>query len=202
MTSPIDGEYGDWHGADAVATRPELSRNHGEFYASLQGLSLVEQDTAFKQAALQNIREYPLKYLANLGCNIGRMLFNYPYSYTPQKPSTFLYLVPNMFLVVGAFVAACLLAENFRQIRLDIAAVAALLVTAMGISALVSGYARQFTILVPWVLVLIAQSGGLFLERRSRAAVDRDANGRMAARPRCDSPTALKYQPTADRSTT
>jgi hypothetical protein len=101
--------------------------------------------------------------------NIGRLLFSYPFSYTPQKLSTFVYLVPNMFLVV-LFVLLILPAWMARSvIPPELKSLVLVAGVAFCASSLVSGYHRQAQILVPIILLWIAYILTRVLEIRIRA---------------------------------
>ncbi|MEM3000923.1 MAG: hypothetical protein QXP41_01850 [Candidatus Nitrosocaldus sp.] len=93
MSSPYDDELGDWH--------ERSSEYHQEFFNKLYSdLPPIQRDDELRKEAIKNIVNYPFKFLKNWLANIGRLLFHYPYSYTPQKLSTYFYILPNMFLVV------------------------------------------------------------------------------------------------------
>jgi hypothetical protein len=147
MASPYAGDLGDW--LPGPVTYPQLATNHGDFFASISQLNQVEQDDAMRARAIANIRAHPVKYLENWLANVGRLLFNYPYSYTQQKFSTYFYILPNMFLVV---VGLLLVYPTYRRRQVIPYAVYAML--ALGLitlfaSSLVSAYERQFHVLVP-----------------------------------------------------
>ncbi len=97
MSSPYEDELGDLR-VPAIFD----SDNHRRFFEGInkKGLSNIELDEELKKQAIQNIINHPFKYFKNWMANIGRLLFNYPYSYDRQKLSTYFYLIPNMFFVV------------------------------------------------------------------------------------------------------
>jgi hypothetical protein len=94
MSTPYEDEYGDWNIRD--------SQKHRAYYIenAKKNLSAIELDDEYKRKAMENIINYPKKYFLNWLANIGRLLFNYPYSYDKQKLNTYFYLIPNMFIVV------------------------------------------------------------------------------------------------------
>jgi len=159
ISTPYEMEYGDWQDAATVFGNESLRANHGALYQRLEGRTILEQDAMFVDAAKNNLAQHPAKYLANVACNIGRLVFNYPFSYTAQKPTSFLYIIPNSLLVIPAILAGLgLLWQLFsRNLAADKAAVLGFLVISFGGSALLSASARQLTILVPVLIVLIAQ---------------------------------------------
>jgi len=87
--------------------------------------------------------------MINWASNIGRLLFNYPYSYTPQKLSTFAYLIPNMFLVVLMVFSIYPTYRARSVIPGEIYLLLVFALIAFGGSSLVSAYARQFLPLIP-----------------------------------------------------
>ena len=58
MTSPYEGDLGDWHQAHLVFSDPAL-RPHREFFDSLRGLTLAEQNAEIEREALRNIADHP-----------------------------------------------------------------------------------------------------------------------------------------------
>ena len=115
MSSPNEGELGDWFSEEEIAEKPYFSKTHKPVFESLKGLSYCEQDKRLKQIAVENIKNHPKKYLKNWCANVGRLFFNYPYSYTPQKISTYFYILPNMLLLTFwliSFITAFLLLKS------------------------------------------------------------------------------------------
>ena len=107
MTTPVSGEWGDWHASEDVLSEPRLAHHHNLFRRAA-GLGEVARDDAFKAAAIANLRRYPVSYIKNVAANLSRLFFSFPYSYTPQKMSTLFYAVSNAFLLsflVLAFVS-------------------------------------------------------------------------------------------------
>ena len=149
MSSPYPHEFGDWHTIASVKRNPELNKNHGSWLDSIEGLSPVQRDDAFKKQAVRNIITHPGKYMLNVAANIGRMLFSYPYSYAYDRLTTYFWLIPNMFMCV---IGILCLYPTWRARRSVPAEIFTLLlyglVTFVG-CALLSAYARQFYVLVP-----------------------------------------------------
>ncbi|MFQ6023145.1 MAG: hypothetical protein ACE5NW_10515 [Acidiferrobacterales bacterium] len=156
MSTPYENEYGSSFSERDVREVPELAKDHGEFHANLEGLSRVDKDPLFRERAITNIREHPVKYLANWVSNIGRILFSYPYSYTKQKPSTFFYLLPNMFLVVIAVLCVYPVWMRWRRMPWEIHALACFYLISFGGSSLVSAAPRMFSVIVPILALWMA----------------------------------------------
>ena len=171
MSSPHAGELGDWHGFDRVEQRPELARNHGEFFAGLKGLSYTEMNDRFTARALDNLSEHPAAFARNWVANIGRLLISYPYSFTPQKLSTLFYLVPNMLLL--SLCLFCLAPALLRRASLPPALWSLLLLVAVafGGNSLLSAAPRMFNpqlvVLGAWIAIVFGRV--IRMELRSEA---------------------------------
>ena len=163
MTSPHDGDLGDWHQAHLVFTDPDL-RPHREFLESLRGLGLAEQNAEIEREALQNIGDHPLAYAENVVANVSRMLFNSPYSRTQQQTNDIFYAVPNAILLGAAVFCAFVLLPRRRALPPQTGVFALLAGTAFGLHALVSAYPRMLAPMVPllvWLTVLSLVESGL-----------------------------------------
>ncbi len=149
MSTPYDGELGDWFSFKQVRENPALARNHQHFFSRIEELPGVSRDDAFKRQAVANITRRPMKFAENWAANVGRLVFDYPYSFKEQKLSTYYYIVPNMFLVVLGLLSLYPAAVHYRRIPLEIYGLLAFnLVTFVGAS-LLSAYNRQFVPLAP-----------------------------------------------------
>ena len=156
MSTPYKNEFGDWFSINDVYAMPQLSKNHMEFFKELAPISKFEQDQKLKKKALENIRSYPTKYLRNWAANVGRLLFNYPYSYTPQKLTTYVYILPNIFLIVLFVFSIYPGYLRRKSVPFEIKAIMLFGLIAFGGSSMVSALTRQFTILVPILLLWIS----------------------------------------------
>ncbi len=155
MSSPYAGELGSWFSDDDVRALPELSP-HREFFAEIAELSEVERDEALKKQALHNIIHYPARYLKNWIANLGRLLFSYPFSYTPQKMSTYFYLLPNIFLVVFLILSVYPAVLRHRTIPYEVCALVLFALIATGGTSLLCAYDRQFRPQVPIFLLWLS----------------------------------------------
>ncbi|MEO8128923.1 MAG: hypothetical protein ABI822_17605, partial [Bryobacteraceae bacterium] len=155
ISSPYTGEYGSWYSSNQVQERPELAP-HLQFFASLERLTDVERDTAYRKQAIRNITSHPKEYVRNWAANVGRLLFSYPFSFGPQSLTTYFYLAPNMFVVVLFLVSLIPAALRPRAVPLELWFLLAFALVAFGGSTLVSGYERQFRPLVPILFVWVA----------------------------------------------
>ena len=148
MSTAYPNELGSWFGDSDVTTRRELAP-HREFFETLQGLSAVERDDALKRKAIYNISQNPGKYATNWAANVGRLLFSYPYSFTPQTLRTYFFLLPNMFLVVLFVLSGIPAGLGPRRIPFEIWALLLFALIAIGGYTLLSADCRYFGPLVP-----------------------------------------------------
>lgn len=167
MTSPYEEELGDARGGGGGVGHlqqsgiPELMNHHGGFFQELTPLSPVEWDARLKTQALNNIYHHPLKFIKNWICNVGRMFFNYPYSYTPQRMGTLFNIWTNMFIVVFSIVCTYLSCVGRRKIPFEIFALLFFGVVSFLGSSLLAAYERHFRVLVPifalWIAVTLTR---------------------------------------------
>lgn len=152
MATPLN-HWGDWHAPSEVALTPELSYHRGLF-ARTAAMPEEKQDEAFRDAAFRFMKNYPGVYLRSLAANAGRLFFNMPYSFTPQKLRALFFAVPNAFLIVLLTLALAALAR--RRDRWPEAGPAILFGgTALAGTVLVSAFARMLLPIVPAMLFVI-----------------------------------------------
>lgn len=152
MSSPNTNELGDWF------SEPELSLNpnHSKFLDSISGLNSLGKDEAYKIQALKNIKSHPKKYLWNWIGNIGRLLFSYPNSYTPQSLDTFFTILPNFFVIVFILASLILTFLNLKKIPQELFVLLVFILIYLFGSSLVSAYRRMFYITLPfWGLFIL-----------------------------------------------
>jgi len=158
ISSPYPSEYGSWFSSNEVRDRSQLAP-HRQFFASLEGLTDVERDTAFERAAVRNIENHPKEYARNWAANVGRLLFSYPFSFSAQSLATYLYLVPNMFIVVLFLVSLVSLVPAVlrpQAMPFELWFLLAFALLAFCGSTLISGYDRHFRPLVEILCVWVA----------------------------------------------
>jgi hypothetical protein len=169
-SSPYDDEWGNWFSENYVLNPEQineqddspygdisqLSANHRDFYLSIQSLSNMEKDSAFKARAIENMKAYPQKYIKNTVANVGRFLFNYPISYRTQNLNAYGYLIPNMFIVV-LFTLSIFLAILFRlRISFEVKSQVLFGLVYCGAMILLGGKSRYFIIAVPSLILFCA----------------------------------------------
>ena len=171
MSAPEN--LGDYHPNQVL----DPQGTNGRRFTDVKRLKPLDQDTRLQQIAFQNIRGDPKHYLSNVVNNIGRLVFNSPYSFTNQKASSMLYAVPNALLLGVLSIAALVAVRVRRSLAPEILPIA--VVTALGFAVHVplAGYARFVIPLVPvtaWLAIAI-------LSQHVRLAVDDRPRGREAA---------------------
>ena len=158
MSSPYPNDLGDWHPVSHVYEKPELAVNHRPFFDQVLKLPNIERDDAFKKRAVQNILQHPAKFAKNWIANVGRILFSYPFSYTPQKLSTYFYMLPNTFLVVFLVLSIYPAYRRRSSVPYEIRALLAFATISFAGTSLLSAYNRLFQPLVPivalWVIFI------------------------------------------------
>jgi 4-amino-4-deoxy-L-arabinose transferase-like glycosyltransferase len=168
MSTPYEGEYGNWYSfyhfkADSLLLASEIfqgrksyNANHLSDFQGIKKLKGIELDSAYKKIAIRNIKSHPQKFIKNCICNLGRIIFNFPYSYKLQSPETLLRLPFNgIIMVLGLF---CLIPTlfNWRKIAFSIRFLFMFTLVYIGGSILGSAETRMFSIIVPVLLLWIA----------------------------------------------
>lgn len=184
MTSPYENELGDWNSFPFDNSNKDISQIHGaNEMAILQhkkdfekiferkdaqdiyiknGIIIgspytgVIQDEVLKKIALENIKTHPIKFIKNCFSNAGRIIFNYPYSHTLQKPETLLRLPVNGLLLVLILFCIIPTLMNWRIIAYPIKLFIFLGLIYFGGSLFGSAEARMFLPIVPILLIWIA----------------------------------------------
>jgi hypothetical protein len=161
MSSPYEGELGDWHHMRAAITDPDLAADHSAFFSQLGGLSAVERDEALRQRAIANIKAHPGKYFKNWIANVGRLLFGYPKTQSVPRLRTLLDVVPGMFLTVIGILCIYPTCVGRRQIPQEIWFLLLLGLVYFGGSSLLSGLHRFMLPVTPicflWISFLLAR---------------------------------------------
>ena len=156
MTTPYKNELGEWFGKKRIYGISDLAKNHKQFYDDLESLSDIEKDKRFKAEAIKNIKAYPKKYIVNWMANWGRLLFNYPYSYTPQKITSYFRFIPNMFIVVLSILSVYPFYLVHRLVPYEIKILLIIIIIYVCGSSLVSATSRYFEIIVPVIFMWIS----------------------------------------------
>jgi hypothetical protein len=162
MSSPHNEDLGDWHKSKDILENPDKFAKHVDFFQRLSHLDQIQRDEEFRKRAVDQIISNPEKYVLNWIANVGRLLFSYPFSNTPQKITTYFYLVPNMFIVVISILCIYPSYVGRRLIPFEIWTLLVFLLISLGGSSLLSAYERQFRPLIPvvflWIFVTISKT--------------------------------------------
>jgi 4-amino-4-deoxy-L-arabinose transferase-like glycosyltransferase len=186
MSSPAKGEYGDWfsdlkgekdsipgisdspRSSDGIqlisqkgynyfsGTSDSLKYHHQKDFDEINKYTGVQRDDAFKKLAIRNMKSHPVKFVQNCISNAGRIFFNYPYSYTLQKPGTLVRLPLNGLITMFSLFCLVLTFINWRRIIFPIRLALFIALLYLGGSILGSAETRMFTIIVPVLLAWIA----------------------------------------------
>lgn len=162
-STPFPQEHGDWISTSVILENEDrdyinaeqIRKNHYAFISSLQSYSHVERDLKFKEKAVENIKEHPVKYIENTIASALRLFFNYPYSYTPQKVSTYFYILPNMFLVCFLSIAVFLALRNLRSLSFEVVFLSMMSLIFIGGLTLSDGRVRHLSPIIPVLLFFI-----------------------------------------------
>lgn len=159
MATPYPDEYGEWWMDKVVLDweeYPQLYKNHGVLFRQLLPLSPFQRDAIFRQRAINNIVQHPLKYFQNWIANIGRLLFNYPLSYTSQKLHKFYSFIPSMFLVVVGVLCVYPSWKGRIWIPFEIKALFFLTLVYLGGTSLISARIRYLIVALPPLVLWIS----------------------------------------------
>jgi 4-amino-4-deoxy-L-arabinose transferase-like glycosyltransferase len=167
MTTPFEGEYGDWKqdlslnpremgnynipGADSI-----LKVHHQKDFNEINKYKGLERDDAYTRLAIRNIKAHPMKYAQNIIYNIGRLVFHYPYSYAVQRPKNLLVFPINGILFTLMLFSLIPTFINWRKIPISLRYLMFIALIYLGGSAIITALVRMFTIIVPILLVWIA----------------------------------------------
>lgn len=163
MTSPYKDEYGSWisYPVDSENTFVAgstflIDSLHKKDFDKLPNYKGLKQDDILKSIAVHNITSHPVKFIENCISNVGRMLFNFPFSYTAQSPRTLvrlpltgIILVLMLFSIIPAFL-------NWKRINYAVRFLLFIACVYFGGSILGSAETRMFTVIVPILLTWIA----------------------------------------------
>jgi 4-amino-4-deoxy-L-arabinose transferase-like glycosyltransferase len=167
MSTPYKAEFGDFFFLEnPQLTLPSeimssgaidsLRLHHQEDFDEIKHLNGVEADSAFKRKAIINIKSNPSKYLLNIFSNIGRMIYDSPFSYKLQNPRNILRLPHNGILLVLLFFCLIPTFINWKRILFQIKFILFLIFIYLGLSILGSADSRMVTVIVPAILIWIA----------------------------------------------
>ena len=166
-STPFSNEYGDWKG-DLSQGAADLSNynipgasdtlvaHHQKDFNIINQYSGYARDSVFKAIAISNIKDHPLKFLQNCFYNAGRLLFHYPFSQAIQRPKILLVFPINGILLTLMLFSLIPTFLNWRKLTIPLKFLLIFTFLYLGMSVLVSGLVRMFTIIVPILLFWFA----------------------------------------------
>ena len=160
MSTPYEKEYGDWHNYtfndhQKLKNSDVIRSNHEEDYSRILKLNSIQRDQEFKKVAKKNIINNPLKYAKNISMNLGRLLLDSPKSYYYENGG-FMKYFQNLFLfVIFLFIVGVNLLK-WKRLVLTNALPLIIISLYLGLSLLVSSYARMFIVCVPVILLSLS----------------------------------------------
>ncbi|NDA62167.1 MAG: hypothetical protein EBX50_08995 [Chitinophagia bacterium] len=165
-STPFEGEWGDWNddhftaycGYDTIqpCNADLFALHHQADYDSIYQFQGVARDDAFKMKALQNIRQYPGKYLKNCIANAGRLFFGLPFSYQYPRLATLARIPAGafvFFLCIFSIISMLFYRGPYQIILLFLLT---LLIVFLGATLAVATYQRMLTVVVPLIFLLTA----------------------------------------------
>ena len=162
MSTPYPLEYGDWVETPIIdkegripQSKELLIKNHKKDFKVFDYTTLP-RDSAVKEIAIENIESHPAKFLLNCISNVGRMLFNFPYSYKLEKPETLLRLPFNGLILVFFLFSIIPAINNWKKINFGVRFLILFSLIYLGGSILGSAETRMFSMVVPIFLIWIA----------------------------------------------
>lgn len=164
MSTPYKNEYGDWfkdpnritvYGvkSDQIpGSGDSLVKNHQENFDYILQFDGIKRDEAYKRITFLNIQNNPIKYIKNILANAGRIVFNFPFSYSIQKPTTLLRIPLNGILIVLSIFSLYISLIKWHSLPFYLRFLLIFVLIYLGGSLLGSAETRMFSIIVPVLL--------------------------------------------------
>lgn len=179
MSTPYEEEFGDWFNLGTFNNEPfnypyispekaEILRtNHLRDYFEISKIKGYKQDEIYRRIAIENIKSHPKKFLINCASNVGRMLFNFPYSYQNQKPTTLLRIILCGPIVLLTIISIFFGFLNWNRINYVYRLLICIVAIYFGGSILGSAETRMVTVVVPillvWITYILSKSIRVYL---------------------------------------
>ena len=154
-TTPFPGEYGDWFGRNIYEDNPQAMSNHKDVLNETANMKALEKDKIFMSLGINHFTNNPMKFIYNWFCGLGRLMFNYPFSYTLQKPDTYFFILPNMFLFSFLFLAIGILIKNRKMFPFEFSFISLFSFIYLGGISLVAAVARYTALIYPLLFAII-----------------------------------------------
>jgi len=162
MSTPYANELGNWETIPVLKSNP----NRQAFIDSILKLKPLEKDEAYKTAAIENIKKHPGKFFSNWKANVGRLLFNYPFSRARQSIQSFNTIIPNMFVVVLVILTFPFCMVRYKRFSGGMVMIFLFFVIYFFGSSLVSAYPRMFYVTMPFWFLFISYIFGNIISVR------------------------------------
>jgi hypothetical protein len=167
MSTPYEQEYGDWKFPDlsnnqypTPSKSPEdialLKKNHAKELSTILKYSELRQDALFKQQAMINIKNNPLKFARNYYYNFSRMLFNFPYSYSYQDAGITENILIGSLTLWASLLGIIITVRNWRKVIYPVKFLLLIIGLYLLLCGTVSAYPRQLNIVIPVLLFWLA----------------------------------------------
>ena len=161
-STPIEGEFGDWNDDHFTAycgydenmpcNASLFAIHHQKDYDYIYQFKGIERDEAFKKKAIENIRNYPFKYIKNCLANISRLFFGLPFSYSYFRFQNILKIPPGAVVFLMLIFSSILTIINFKKMPFVFYLIMAILLTYLGGSIMISTYQRLLSVAVPLIV--------------------------------------------------
>jgi hypothetical protein len=145
MTSLNEEEFGDWNNNNfdancsnkSFCNAPLIAKNHQvDIDKILKTKTVLEADSLFKAMAIANIKSNPVK------------------SYYFQSPTTLVRIYINSIVLLAMVYSFLVFLWNWKTVPIEMIILIAFNLIYLGLSSLFSAYPRQFTVIVPTILIL------------------------------------------------
>jgi 4-amino-4-deoxy-L-arabinose transferase-like glycosyltransferase len=156
ITSTNEGENGHWFSVEDAQEKPELAKNHREFYRPYYELPVSEREERFKQRAKENLQANPKGVLMNWLSNWSRLIFGFPRSFHAEELLTVALILINGPIVLITAAALLIGLANWRTLPLETVLLAALVFIYLGGSSLAPSLPRYSVVILPWLGLAVA----------------------------------------------
>jgi hypothetical protein len=129
--------------------------NHKKMLEETKDMKMVGKDEMLKKMGIENLKNHPVKFVYNWFCGIGRLMFNYPYSYSYQKLDTYFFILPNIFLFIFLFFSIGIFIRHRNLFPRELSFIVLLSVVYFGGISVVAAVARYTAIFYPLFFIII-----------------------------------------------
>lgn len=166
MSSPAPNEYGDWNNetftAGCKASHDDCNAHyfeeyHAEDMARIKDFPSIKKDDAYKQLAISNIKNHPVKFIKNIVFNWSRMLFGMPFSYTAFKDKTLIRLPAGLLVLLAVLYCSFNILKRWKERTEEQKMIWLFLAVYLGGSSLLSAYPRMLNVVIPVLTILTIQ---------------------------------------------